>query len=138
MKMQSVALVKKVAHGMCFNLLFILLAHSSFCQSLTIGDSGYFEKLGVTVFEFNGRYNGMFYDEKTTGIELIHHGVRTATGGAIRLQNTPEQWDLIPILVNRKVDKAANTIEATLLYKEYDFTSKPHALFVNFQRVPKW
>ncbi|WP_232214709.1 glycoside hydrolase family 9 protein [Asinibacterium sp. OR53] len=66
----------------------------------------------------------MFFDEKTAGIEIIHHGVRTATGGAVRLQNTPEQWDLVPVLSGRKVDKASNTIEATLIYKEFDFTSR--------------
>src|SRR5262249_35380040 len=40
------------------------------------------------------------------------------------LQNTPEQWDLIPVLENRKVDKVNGTIEAVLKYKEYNFTSR--------------
>jgi hypothetical protein len=71
-------------------------------QKLQISDSGYFEKPGVNVLVFSSQYNGMFYDEKTAGIEIIHHGVRTATGGAVRLQNTPEQWDLIPKLVSRQ------------------------------------
>jgi len=61
-------------------------------QKLQINDSGYFEKRGVNVFVFSSQYNGMFFDEKTAGVELIHHGVRTSTGGAVRLQNTPEQW----------------------------------------------
>lgn len=91
---------------------------------LQVSDSGYFEKAGVNVFVFSSQYNGMFFDEKTAGIELIHHGVRTATGGAVRLQNTPEQWDLIPVLDSRKVDKDRNTIEAVLKYKEYNFTSR--------------
>ena len=65
----------------------------------------------VNVLVFSSQYNGMFYDEKTAGIEMIHHGVRTATGGAVRLQNTPEQWDLIPKLINRKIDKTNNSIE---------------------------
>jgi endoglucanase len=124
MKMQSIAVLKKNATGMSFALIFIFHFGSSFCQSLTINDSGYFAKPGVNVFVFNSQYNGMFYDEKTAGIELIHHGVRTATGGAIRLQNTPEQWDLIPVLVSRKIDKANNIIEVNLVYKEYDFTSR--------------
>jgi endoglucanase len=124
MKMQSVALLKKEALWMIFTMVFIFHFSSSFSQSLTINDSGYFEKPGVNVFVFSSQYNGMFYDEKTAGIELIHHGVRTATGGAIRLQNTPEQWDLIPVLVSRKIDKSSNTIEAILLYKEFDFTSR--------------
>ncbi|HTI89462.1 MAG TPA: glycoside hydrolase family 9 protein [Puia sp.] len=91
---------------------------------LQINDSGYFEKPGVNWLVFTNQYNGMFYDEKTAGIELIHHGVRTVTGGAIRLQNTPEQWDLIPVLMNRKIDQANNSIEAVLKYKEYDFVSR--------------
>jgi len=96
----------------------------SHAQPLAINDSGYFEKRGVNVLVFTNQYNGMFYDEKTAGIELIHHGVRTCTGGAIRLQNTPEQWDLIPEVVSRKVDKAAGSIEVVLKYKAYDFLSR--------------
>jgi len=91
---------------------------------LVVNDSGYFEKPGVNVLVFSSQYNGMFFDEKTAGIEIIHHGVRTATGGAIRLQNTPEQWDLIPVMVSRQVKKEAGTIETVLKYKEYNFTSR--------------
>ncbi|HMP31152.1 MAG TPA: cellulase N-terminal Ig-like domain-containing protein, partial [Saprospiraceae bacterium] len=76
------------------------------------------------VLVYNNLFTGGFNDEKNAGIELIHHGVRTAQGGAIRLSNTPEQWDLVPSITNRKVDKAANTIEATLKYAEYDFESR--------------
>lgn len=103
---------------------FACFLNQAFSQQLQISDSGYFEKRGVNVLVFNSQYNGMFFDEKTAGVEIIHHGVRTATGGAVRLQNTPEQWDLIPILSNRKVDRASNTIEATLTYKEFDFSSR--------------
>ena len=66
----------------------------------------------------------MFFDEKTAGIELIHHGVRTATGGAVRLSPTPEQWDQIPKVVDRKVDPKTNTIEVTLRYEAFDFDSR--------------
>jgi hypothetical protein len=103
---------------------FLMTAGRVFTQPLQLNDSGYLEKRGVNVFVFSSQYNGMFFDEKTAGIEIIHHGVRTVTGGAVRLQNTPEQWDLIPILSNRKIDRATNSIEATLTYKEFDFTSK--------------
>jgi len=106
--------------GVCC-LLFCLVA---FGQPLAVNDSGYFEKPGVNVMVFSSQYNGMFFDEKTAGIELIHHGVRTSTGGAIRLQNTPEQWDLIPVLVSRKVDKEKGSIEAVLKYTAYDFVSR--------------
>ena len=65
----------------------------------------------------------MFFDEKTAGIEIIHHGVRTSTGGAVRLQNTPEQWDLIPIMVERKVNKD-KSIDVVLRYEDFDFNSR--------------
>src|SRR6185369_12792973 len=99
-------------------------ANFAFAQKLVINDSGYFETRGVNVFVFNSQYNGMFFDEKTAGIEIIHHGVRTSTGGAIRLQNTPEQWDLVPTLVSRNIDKKNNSIEVVLRYKDYDFNSR--------------
>ena len=106
-------------------MAFILLGPlHSFGQKLQINDSGYFETPGVNVLVFNSQYNGMFFDEKTSGIEMIHHGVRTVTGGAVRLQNTPEQWDLIPTLVNRTVDKSNNSINIELRYNEFDFNAK--------------
>ena len=63
-------------------------------------------------------------DEKTAGVEIIHHGVRNATGGAVRLSPTPEQWDQIPKVVDRKVDLKANTIAVTLRYEAFDFDSR--------------
>jgi hypothetical protein len=73
---------------------------------------------------YSNLFTGGFNDEKDSGIELIHHGVRTSTGGAVRLSNTPEQWDLVPSVSNRKVDSVANSIEVTLRYDEYDFDSR--------------
>jgi endoglucanase len=105
-------------------ICFFLLAGNSLGQRLKINDQGYFETQGVNIFVFSNQYNGMFFDEKTAGIEIIHHGVRTATGGAVRLQNTPEQWDLVPSVIDRKVDEMNNSIEAVLQYKDYDFNSK--------------
>ncbi|HVO75092.1 MAG TPA: cellulase N-terminal Ig-like domain-containing protein, partial [Ignavibacteriaceae bacterium] len=105
-------------------LLLIFLYNFSFPQKLKLNDLEYFETPGVNVFVFSNQYNGFFFDEKTAGIEIIHHGVRTATGGAVRLQNTPEQWDLVPQVVNRTIDKENNTINVELSYKEFSFNSK--------------
>ena len=91
---------------------------------LTINDKQYFEKRGLNVLVFTNEYNGMFFDEKTAGIEMIHHGVRTATGGAVRLGPTPEQWDQIPKVTDRKVDPKSNTIEVTLRYEAFGFDSR--------------
>ena len=93
-------------------------------KPLVINAQQYFEKRGLDVRVFTGEYNGMFFDEKTAGVELIHHGVRTATGGAVRLSPTPEQWDQIPKLAARKVDPETATIEVTLRYEAFDFESR--------------
>jgi endoglucanase len=93
-------------------------------KPLTLNDKQYLEKRGLDVLVFTNEYNGMFFDEKTAGIEIIHHGVRTVTGGAVRLSPTPEQWDQIPKVVDRKVNPKTSTIEVTLRYDAFDFDSR--------------
>ena len=64
---------------------------------LEINDRGYFETQGVNVLVYSNRYQGVFCDEKTAGVEIIQRGVRIATGGGVRLMNTPEQWDIYSV-----------------------------------------
>lgn len=108
------------------SVVVLLLAAFNYAssQDLKLNDLEYFETQGVNVLVYNNLFTGGFNDEKNAGIELIHHGVRTGQGGAVRLSNTPEQWDLVPDISNRKVNRAAKTIEATLRYKDYDFDSR--------------
>jgi len=103
-----------------FCLLFL---NNLFSQTnhFIVNDSGYFEKRGLNVFVFNNRY-GLFGDEKASGVEIIHHGVRTATNGDVRLNSTPEQWDSIPQFVRKDIKKQTNTIEAFLRYASFDFS----------------
>lgn len=93
-------------------------------QTLKLNDQEYFETQGVNVLVYNNLFTGGFNDEKNAGIELIHHGVRTAQGGAVRLSSTPEQWDLVPEMPSRKVNRASSSIETALRYKDYDFDSR--------------
>jgi hypothetical protein len=116
--------LRKITTSLILSLSIFLCTEVSFAQKLKLNSLDYFETQGVNVLVFSNQYTGMFFDEKTAGIEIIHHGVRTSTGGAIRLQNTPEQWDLIPSVVDRKVDKANNSINVELSYKDYNFNSK--------------
>ncbi len=105
-------------------LMLLGAIEAVFCQDLKINDLEYFEKQGVNVLVYSNLFSGGFNDEKNAGIELIHHGVRTAQGGAVRLANTPEQWDLVPTISNRKVNRVANSIEATMRFADYDFDSR--------------
>src|SRR6476659_6927467 len=104
----------------------LLLAAFNYASGLDLklNDLEYFEQQGVNVLVYSNQFTGGFNDEKNSGIELIHHGVRTAQGGAVRLSNTPEQWDLVPEVSGRTVDRASKTIETTLRYKDYDFDSR--------------
>ncbi len=88
-------------------------------RPLVLTDSGTFAARGVDVLVFSNWYSGLFSDSKLSGVELIHHGVRTATNGDVRLSNTPEQWDPIPELVARRVDRNAKRVEASLAYPAY-------------------
>src|SRR5919205_2195828 len=93
-------------------MLLLAAFNYAWSQDLKLNDLEYFERQGVNVLVYSNLFTGGFNDEKNAGIELIHHGVRTAQGGAVRLSNTPEQWDLVPVVSNRKVNSATNTIEA--------------------------
>ncbi|MCB0751626.1 MAG: glycoside hydrolase, partial [Ignavibacteriae bacterium] len=116
--------MKKIVSIKLILVMLVILTNISFSQKLKLNESDYFEAQGINVLVFSNQYNGMFFDEKTAGIELIQHGIRTSTGGAVRLANTPEQWDLVPMMVDRKVDKEKNSINVVLKYEEFDFTSK--------------
>ena len=91
---------------------------------LKVNDLEYFENQGVNVLVYSNLFTGGFNDEKNSGIEIIHHGVRTVQGGAVRLSNTPEQWDLVPATPTRTVSKEDNSIEVSLRYEDYDFDSR--------------
>ena len=107
-------------------LLTVLLTVASVghAQNLQLNEQEYFERQGVNVLVFSNSFNGGFNDEKNSGIEIIHHGVRTVQGGAVRLNNTPEQWDLVPKMTNRKVDRENGSIEVAMRYDDYDFDSR--------------
>ena len=104
--------------------VFLFAACQSEAPDLKLNDLGYFERQGVNVLVFSNPFSGGFNDEKDSGIEIVHHGVRTVQGGAVRLSPTPEQWDLVPTMTSRVVDTLAQTIEVGMRYDWYDFDSR--------------
>ncbi|WP_239416395.1 glycoside hydrolase family 9 protein [Bacteroides sp. An322] len=101
-----------------------MAASFSQAQDLQLNDSCYFERQGVNVLVFSNSFNGGFNDEKNSGIEIIQHGIRAIQGGAVRLNNTPEQWDLVPKMTYRNVNREQGSIEVGLRYEDYDFDSR--------------
>ncbi len=116
--------MKKTLFFFCLAVLLSACSNSVSNQDLVLNELGYFEAQGVNVLVYSNLFTGGFNDEKNAGIEIIHHGVRTSQGGAVRLSNTPEQWDLVPTIPVRTVDSVSNSIEATLTFEDYDFESR--------------
>ena len=104
--------------------IVVLMATAAQAQDLRLNELEYFERQGVNVLVFSNSFDGGFNDEKNSGIEIIHHGVRTVQGGAVRLNNTPEQWDLVPKMTNRRVDRENGSIEVGMRFDDYDFDSR--------------
>ncbi len=90
-------------------------------NNLKLNDSEYFETRGFNVLVYSNWYNENFDDSKMSGIEIIHHEVRTATNGDVRLEPTPGQWDPFPNLIERKINKNDNSIKVFLNYPDYQF-----------------
>ncbi len=109
--------------GILAVLLVLLLPLSSLAKNAPLGinDKDYFETRGLNVLVFSNWYDGLFSDAKISGVEIIHHGERTATNGDVRLSATPEQWDAIPTFKERKINREEQSIEAFLHYPDYDF-----------------
>ncbi|TWT20104.1 glycoside hydrolase [Luteimonas marina] len=108
-------------------------------EAPVLNELEYFSKRGLDVLVFNNYYDGLFSDSKIAGVELIHHGVRTATNGDVRLSATPEQWDPVALMVDRKVDARTGTITTRLGYPdekfEYDIRVSPAGEGVRVQVV---
>ena len=115
------------------------VAPTAFAASPQLNDLEYFSKPGLDVLAFSNYYDGLFSDAKHAGFELIHHGVRTATNGDVRLSATPEQWDPVALMVDRKVDARSGTITTRLGYAahgfEYDIRVMPAGEGVKLQVV---
>lgn len=111
---------------LAFALLFLIFTHRgvAIASELQLNEKGYFETRGFNVLIFENEYTGMFFDEKTSGVLLIHHGNRTATGGSVRLKPTPEQWDQIPKVMSRAVNEKENRIDVELRYEDFNFNSR--------------
>lgn len=76
-------------------------------QELTLTETEYLASPALDVLFFHNSYP----EGHQGGVELIHHGVRVATNGDVRLVPTPEQWDPLP-----KVGKRAAEVSTRHLW----------------------
>jgi hypothetical protein len=81
---------------------------------LTINEQEYLEMPGLNVMLAHD-----FYPEgHQGGVSIIHHGVRMATNGDLRLDVTPGQWTPVPKPGEREVDLESNTISVGMAYPD--------------------
>jgi hypothetical protein len=86
-------------------LLLMCLALSGgpvIAADLHLNDQDYFETQGLSVLAYQNTFHEVFRDQKLSGVEIILHGERIATDGEVRLQPTPEQWDVVPKFTQRR------------------------------------
>jgi endoglucanase len=74
----------------------------------------YFENGGVNIMAFQDIYP----EGHQGGVAIIMHGIRIATNGDIRLDETPGQWQPIPKQKSRKADVLKNLISVQLTYPD--------------------
>lgn len=98
-----------------------------FCIGLSISSLG---QSNPTIFKINKQEylerNGVnvmlahdFYPESHQGgVGIIQNGIRVATNGDLRLQPTPGQWQPVPKVGVRKVDRKTHTISVRMQYPD--------------------
>jgi endoglucanase len=107
-------------------VLFALLASVASCavpgvvmaQTLTLTPADTLERQGLTVIVDQNQFSPIFFDEKNAGIQIVLHGNRIATDGAVRLDKTPEQWAPVPAFVNRTRGAEPNQLVVRSAYKD--------------------
>jgi len=88
--------------------------------SLTLGEREYFAMPGLDVM-----VGSDFYPEgHQGGVSIIQNGLRTASNGDLRLEPAPGQWQPVPKLKQRVVDREAAEIRLTLAFPDPDKNRK--------------
>ena len=77
---------------------------------------GYFRHSGVDVMAFDDIYPA----GHQSGVSIIMHGHRVATGGDVRFEPTPGQWQPVPKQEARELDAENNAITTALRYPDPD------------------
>ncbi len=93
-------------------LLTLACGRHLLAADLKLNALDYLDTQGLSVLVHQNSFHPVFRDQKMGGVEIILHGERIATGGEVRLQPTPEQWDAVPLFTARKHGPQANQLLA--------------------------
>ena len=112
-------------------IVFVVVLNFSFIssiQSQSIKNTGAMKLNSLEYLEYQG-VNVMlaqdYYPEgHQGGVSVIQNGLRVATNGDIRLEPTPGQWQPIPKVGKRSVDKTKQQISVQLQFPNEDIDRK--------------
>ncbi|MCL2095490.1 MAG: glycoside hydrolase family 9 protein [Oscillospiraceae bacterium] len=78
------------------------------------GETEYFQNRGVDITAF-----GDIYPEgHQSGVSIIMHGNRVAANGDVRFEQTPGQWQPVPKLNGREVNRELNSVAVSMSYPD--------------------
>ena len=117
---KSQGIVRQRAAGL---LLTLLCVAPVLAGDLTLHALDYLDTQGLSVLAYQNTFHPVFRDQKMGGVEIILHGERIATGGEVRLQATPEQWDPVPLFTARNAQYSA-TCPAQLVVGSQKLTAE--------------
>ncbi|WP_339649351.1 glycoside hydrolase family 9 protein [uncultured Salegentibacter sp.] len=96
----------------CFSITTIFAQNQG--DSLRINEQEYLEMRGLNVMLAHD-----FYPESHQGgVGIIQNGIRVATNGDLRLEPTPGQWQPVPKVGERVVDRENNNISVKMAYPD--------------------
>jgi hypothetical protein len=95
-------------------LLFLCCPFLLEGQDFRLTPSGYFNHEGVDVMAFSDVYP----EGHQGGISIIMNSNRVAANGDVRLEVSQGQWQGLPIMRKRMIDKSANSITVTESYPD--------------------
>ena len=81
---------------------------------LRVNELEYLEMPGLNVMLAHDYYP----ESHQGGVGIIQNGLRVATNGDLRLEPTPGQWQPVPKVGKRMVDRAAQTISVRMQYPD--------------------
>ncbi len=112
--------MKPLLHLLAIVLLVSCKSTNNSSDKLLINDQNYFELPGLNIMVFEDIYP----EGHQGGVGIIQHGIRVATNGDVRLEATPGQWQPIPKVGERTVDKENNEISVKLWYPDSSINRK--------------
>src|SRR5690606_25534902 len=113
--------MKSLLSTCLFSLFIITMTFSqNEGDSLIINKQEYLEMRGLNVMLAHD-----FYPESHQGgVGIIQHGLRVATNGDLRLEPTPGQWQPVPKVGKRMVNRETETISVRMDYPDHEKNRK--------------